>query len=211
VQGIVARVFTQKTLEDLAKNATVPVINALSDKYHPCQALADFFTLNERFGGLRGLKVSYVGDGNNMCHSLLMAAAQTGAEMRVAAPEGYQPDPAIVTHAQRIAHVTGGRIEVFTSPQDAVSGTQAVYTDVWASMGQESEAASREAAFAGYQVNEALFSLAAPEAVFLHCLPAHRGLEVTDGVMDSPRSVVYDQAENRLHVQKAILYSLLAS
>jgi ornithine carbamoyltransferase len=209
VQGIVARVFLQRTLEDLAKNTTIPVINALSDKYHPCQVLADFFTLEERFGGLRGLKFSYVGDGNNMCHSLLIAAAQTGADMRVATPEGYAPDPSIVSHAQRIAQLTGGQIEILTSPQDAVSGTQAVYTDVWASMGQEGEAATREAAFAPYQVNEALFALAAPDAVFLHCLPAHRGLEVTDAVMDSPRSVVYDQAENRLHVQKAILHSLL--
>jgi ornithine carbamoyltransferase len=209
VQGIIARVFAQKTLDDLAKNANVPVINALSDKYHPCQALADLFTLEERFGGLRGLKFAYIGDGNNMCHSLLMAAAQTGAHMRVATPENYEPDVAIVSHAKRISQLTGGNIEILTSPQDAVSGVQAVYTDVWASMGQESEAASREAAFAPYQVNEALFSLAAKDAVFLHCLPAHRGLEVTDAVMDSPRSVVYDQAENRLHVQKAILYSLL--
>jgi ornithine carbamoyltransferase len=211
VQGIIARVFSQKTLDDLAKNATVPVINALSDKYHPCQAFADFFTLEERFGGLRGLKFSYVGDGNNMCHSLMMVAAQTGANMRVATPEGYEPDASIVSHARRIAHVTGGSLEIMTSPQDAVTGAQAVYTDVWASMGQEGEAATREAAFASYQVNEALFSLAAADAVFLHCLPAHRGLEVTSGVIDSPRSVVYDQAENRLHVQKAILYTLLSS
>ena len=211
VQGIIARVFAQKTLDDLAKNATIPVINALSDKYHPCQALADFFTLEERFGGLRGLKFAYVGDGNNMCHSLLMAAAQTGAHMRAATPEGYEPDPSIVSHAKRIAQITGGSVEVLISPQEAVSGAQAVYTDVWASMGQEGEAATREADFAAYQVNEALFALAAPDAVFLHCLPAHRGLEVTDAVMDSPRSVVYDQAENRLHVQKAILHSLLSA
>jgi ornithine carbamoyltransferase len=209
VQGIIARVFTQKTLDDLAKNATVPVINALSDKYHPCQAFADFFTLEERFGGLRGLKFTYVGDGNNMCHSLMMAGAQTGADIRIATPEGYEPDPSIVSHAKRIAEITGGSVEILTSPQEAVSGAQAVYTDVWASMGQESEAAMREAVFAPYQVNGDLFGLAAPDAVFLHCLPAHRGLEVTDAVMDSPRSVVYDQAENRLHVQKAILHSLL--
>ncbi|HXU49921.1 MAG TPA: ornithine carbamoyltransferase [Candidatus Binatia bacterium] len=211
VQGIIARVFAQRTLDELAKNATIPVINALSDKYHPCQALADFFTLEERFGGLRGLKLSYVGDGNNMCHSLLMAAAQTGAHMRVATPEDYEPDASIVSHAKRIAQTTGSNLEIFTSPQEAVRGSQAVYTDVWASMGQEGEAAAREAAFMTYQVNEALFSLAAPDAVFLHCLPAHRGLEVTDAVMDSPRSVVYDQAENRLHVQKAILHSLLSA
>ncbi len=211
VQGIIARVFAQKTLDDLAKNATIPVINALSDKYHPCQALADVFTLEERFGSLRGLKFAYVGDGNNMCHSLLMAAAQTGAHIRVATPQGYEPDGSIVSHAKRIAQITGGDVETLISPQEAVSGVQAVYTDVWASMGQEGEAATREAAFAAYQVNAALFSLAAPDAVFLHCLPAHRGLEVTDAVMDSPRSVVYDQAENRLHVQKAILHSLLSA
>lgn len=209
VQGIIARVFAQKTLDDLAKNATVPVINALSDKYHPCQAFADFFTLEERFGGLRGLKFTYVGDGNNMCHSLLMAGAQTGAHVRVATPEGYEPDSSIVSHAKRIGELTGGSVEILTSPEAAVNGAQAVYTDVWASMGQESEAATREAVFAPYQVNSALFGLAAADAVFLHCLPAHRGLEVTDAVMDSPRSVVYDQAENRLHVQKAILHSLL--
>jgi ornithine carbamoyltransferase len=209
VQGIIARVFLQKTLDDLAKNANVPVINALSDKYHPCQALADFFTLEERFGGLRGLQVAYVGDGNNMCHSLMMAAAQTGAHMRVATPEGYEPEAAIVSHAQRIAEITGGKIEVMISPEDAVMGAQAVYTDVWASMGQEGEAATRETAFVAYQVNEALFALAAPDAVFMHCLPAHRGLEVTGAVIDSSRSIVYDQAENRLHVQKAILHSLL--
>jgi ornithine carbamoyltransferase len=209
VQGIVARVFTQKTLEDLAKNANVPVINALSDKYHPCQALADFFTLEEKFSGLRGLKFTYVGDGNNMCHSLMMAGAQTGAAVRVATPEGYEPDAAIVSHARRVAEMTGGSVEVMASPEEAVMGAQAVYTDVWASMGQEGEAATREAVFASYQVNEALFALAAPDAVFLHCLPAHRGMEVSAAVLDSPRSVIYDQAENRLHVQKAILHSLL--
>ncbi len=211
VQGIIARVFAQRTLDELAKNAAIPVINALSDKYHPCQALADVFTLEERFGELRGLKFAYIGDGNNMCHSLMMAAAQTGAHIRVATPEGYEPDASIVSHAKRVAQTTGAEIQTLTSPQDAVRGVQAIYTDVWASMGQEAEAATREADFASYQVNEALFSLAAPDAVFLHCLPAHRGLEVTDAVMDSPRSVVYDQAENRLHVQKAILHSLLSA
>lgn len=131
IQGIIARVFAQKTLDDLAKNATVPVINALSDKYHPCQALADFFTLEERFGGLRGLKFTYVGDGNNMCHSLMMAGAQTGAHIRVATPEGYEPDPSIVSHAKRIGELTGGSVEILTSPQEAVNGAQAIYTDVW--------------------------------------------------------------------------------
>ncbi len=209
VQGIVARVFAQETLEELAANANVPVINALSDKYHPCQALADFFTLEERFGGLRGLKFAYVGDGNNMCHSLLTIGARAGAHIRVATPAGYEPDATVVAESKRVTRETRGKIEILRSPADAVAGAQAVYTDVWASMGQETETAAREKAFAGYQVNEALFAQAAPDAVFLHCLPAHRGLEVSAGVIDSPRSIIYDQAENRLHVQKAILHTLL--
>jgi ornithine carbamoyltransferase len=209
VQGIVARVFAQETLEELAANANVPVVNALSDKFHPCQALADFFTLEERFGGLRGLKFAYVGDGNNMCHSLLTIGARAGAHIRVATPAEYEPDATIVAESKRIARETRGKIEIVRAPEDAVAGAQAVYTDVWASMGQEAEAAAREKTFAAYQVNEALFAQAAPDAVFLHCLPAHRGLEVTEGVIDSPRSIIYDQAENRLHVQKAILHSLL--
>jgi len=209
VQGIVARVFAQESLDELAANASVPVINALSDKFHPCQALADFFTLEERFGNLRGLKLAYVGDGNNMCHSLLTIGARAGAHIRVATPEGFEPDAGVVAEARRVARETRAKIEILRSPQDAVAGAQAVYTDVWASMGQEHESAQREIAFRAYQVNEALFAQAAPDAVFLHCLPAHRGLEVTAGVIDSPRSIIYDQAENRLHVQKALLHTLL--
>ena len=209
VQGIVARVFAQETLEELAANASIPVINALSDKYHPCQALADFFTLEERFGNLRGLKLAYVGDGNNMCHSLLTIGARVGAHVRVATPAGYEPDAGVVAEAKRVAKETKGKIEILRSPEEAVAGVQAVYTDVWASMGQEGEAAEREKIFARYQVNEALFAHAAADAVFLHCLPAHRGLEVSSGVIDSPRSIIYDQAENRLHVQKALLHTLL--
>jgi len=209
VQGIVARVFAQESLEELAANANIPVINALSDKFHPCQVLADFFTLEERFGGLRGLKLAYVGDGNNMCHSLLTIGARVGAHIRVATPAGYEPDSTIVAESKRVARETKGKIEILRSPEEAVAGVQAVYTDVWASMGQEDETAKREVAFASYQVNEALFAQAAPDAVFLHCLPAHRGLEVSAGVIDSPRSIIYDQAENRLHVQKALLHTLL--
>jgi ornithine carbamoyltransferase len=209
VQGIVARVFAQETLDELAANANIPVINALSDKFHPCQALADFFTLEERFGSLRGLKVAYVGDGNNMCHSLLTIGARAGAHIRVATPAGYEPDPAIVAESRRVARETRGKIEILRAPEEAVAGAQAVYTDVWASMGQEQESAAREKVFAAYQVNEALFGQAAPDAVFMHCLPAHRGLEVSAGVIDSPRSIIYDQAENRLHVQKAVLHTLL--
>jgi ornithine carbamoyltransferase len=209
VQGIVARTFTQESIDALAENASIPVINALSDRYHPCQALSDFFTLEERFGSLRGLKLAYVGDGNNVCHSLLSIGARAGAHVRVATPAGYNPDPAVVSEAKRTARETRGKIELCTSPEEAVTDAQAIYTDVWTSMGQEEEVAAREAAFGACQVNEALFAQAAPDAVFMHCLPAHRGSEVSKEVIDSPRSIVFDQAENRLHMQKAILLTLL--
>ena len=209
VQGIVARTFTQESIDALAENACIPVINALSDRYHPCQALSDFFTLEERFGGLRGLKLAYVGDGNNVCHSLLSVGARAGAHVRIATPAGYGPDSAVVSEAKRTARETRGKIEVCNSPEEAVADAQAIYTDVWTSMGQEEESAARESAFASYQVNEALFAHASPDAVFMHCLPAHRGSEVTAEVIDSPRSIVFDQAENRLHMQKAILLTLL--
>jgi ornithine carbamoyltransferase len=210
VHGIVARVFEQWELEQLAEYANVPIINALSDRFHPCQAYADFFTLRERFGTLRGLKLAYVGDGNNVCHSLMTTAARVGAELRIATPAGYEPDASIVAETRQVARETRGSLELFHSPEEAVAGAQAVYTDVWASMGQEDEAAARAKIFASFQVNDALMRQAAPDAVFMHCLPAHRGGEVTDSVMDSPRSIVFDQAENRLHVQKAILLMLLS-
>ena len=210
VQGIVARVFSQEALEVLAAHATVPVINALSDVYHPCQTLCDFFTLEEKFGSARGLKLAYHGDGNNVCHSLMVAGARVGAHLRIATPAGYEPDATIVAAARKDAAATKGTIELFRAPEEAVSGAHAVYTDVWASMGQENEAEARAAIFAPYQVNAKLMSLAAPDSVFLHCLPAHRGSEVTDEVMESPRSIVFDEAENRLHVQKAILLMLLS-
>ena len=209
VQGIVARVFSQEALEVLAAHATVPVINALSDVYHPCQTLCDFFTIEEKFGSAHGVTLAYVGDGNNVCHSLLVAGARVGAHVRIATPAGYEPHAKIVAEAKRDAAATQGTIELFRAPEEAVSGAQAVYTDVWASMGQESETAARAAIFAPYQVNAKLMSQAAPDAVFLHCLPAHRGSEVTDEVIESPRSIVFDEAENRLHVQKAILLMLL--
>ncbi len=209
VQGIVARTFAQESLDELAAHGRIPVINALSDRFHPCQAFSDFFTLEERFDGLRGLKLAYVGDGNNVCHSLLTIGARVGAQIRVATPAGFEPDPLVVSEAKRVARETRGKIEILRSPQEAVAGAQAVYTDVWASMGQEEEAAARDIAFAGYQVNEALLTLADPDAVFLHCLPAHRGSEVSAGVMDSERSFVFDQAEIRLLFQKAILLTLL--
>ncbi len=210
VHGIVARTFSQSSIDELAAHASIPVINALSDLYHPCQAFADFFTLEERFGGVRGLKFAYVGDGNNMCHSLLLAGARVGAQMRVATPRGYEPNAEIVAEAKRAARETRGKIELFHSADEAVAGVQVVYTDVWASMGQEEEAEARAKIFAPFQVNKGLMKLAAQDAVFLHCLPAHRGLEVTGDVIDSPRSAIYDQAENRLHIQKAILLQLLS-
>jgi ornithine carbamoyltransferase len=210
VQGIVARTFEQGVIEELAVHASIPVINALSDRYHPCQAFTDFFTLEERFGHLQGLKLAYVGDGNNTCHSLLLAGARVGAHVRVATPAGYEPAADVVADAKRTAKETRAKIDLFHSAAEAVAGAQAVYTDVWASMGQEEEEAERERAFADFQVNEELMKHALPEAVFLHCLPAHRGLEVSADVMDSPRSIAYDQAENRLHVQKAILLMLLS-
>jgi len=209
VQAIVARTFAQSTLEELAEHASIPVVNALTDRFHPCQALADFFTLERRFGNLRGLEFAYVGDGNNMCDSLMLAAARLGVHMRVATPAAYRPSPEIVADARRAARETQAKIEIFTDPAEAVHGARAVYTDVWVSMGYEHEGSERTAAFAPYQVTEPLMDLAAHDAVFMHCLPAHRGSEVTEGVIDSKRSVIYDQAENRLHVQNAIMLTLL--
>ncbi|HEV2223378.1 MAG TPA: ornithine carbamoyltransferase [Candidatus Acidoferrales bacterium] len=209
VQGIVARVFEQKVLDELAENASIPVINALSDGFHPCQALADLFTLEERFGALRGIKLAYVGDGNNVCHSLLTIGARVGAHVRVATPAGYEPDAEVVAEARRAARETRGKIEILRNPEEAVAGAQAIYTDVWASMGQENEVAERAEVFAPYQVNEELFARADSHAVFMHCLPAHRGAEVTGNVIDGEQSIVFEQSENRLHVQKAILLTLL--
>jgi ornithine carbamoyltransferase len=203
--GIVARVFSQSTIDELAAWSAVPVINALSDRYHPCQALADVLTLQERFGKLDGLKLAFVGDGNNVAHSLLLTGARLGIHVTVATPRGYEPDAEIVARASAF-----GRVTVTNDPRAAVEHAHAVYTDVWASMGQESEAGRRADAFAEFQVNENLFAQARHDAVFLHCLPAKRGQEVTDGVMEAPRSVIFDQAENRLHAQKALLVMLLS-
>src|SRR5271165_2894433 len=210
VHGIVARVYQQKVLEEMAANATIPVINALSDKFHPCQALADFFTLEERFGALRGFKLTYVGDGNNVCHSLMYLAARLGVHLRVATPRDYQPDPDVVADSKRVAKETRAKIELMTDPREAVAGAQGVYTDAWTSMGFEAEGEVRSAVFAPYQVNSELMALAASDAVFMHCLPAHRGLEVTPEVLDGPQSVVLDQSENRMYVQKAILHTLFS-
>lgn len=202
--GIVARVFSQTTVDELARWSRVPVINALSDLYHPCQALADVLTLKERFGRLEGLKLAFIGDGNNVAHSLMLTAARLGIEVSVATPRSYAPDARIAEQAAQF-----GEITITDDPIEAVADAHAVYTDVWASMGQESEAAERARIFTPYRVDEELFAKARADAVFMHCLPAKRGQEVTGGVLESPRSVVFDQAENRLHVQKALLVMLL--
>jgi ornithine carbamoyltransferase len=209
VDGVVLRTFAHETVSGIAEHASIPVINALSDYEHPCQALADFLTLQERFSDLSQVRLAYVGDGNNVAHSLILAAASTGSAISIATPEGYEPNATVVADARRIAKTTGACIEIVNDPVAAVTGADALYADVWASMGQESEAADRKQIFAPYQVNQRLFSRAAKHAVFMHCLPAHRGDEVSAAVIDSPRSVVFDQAENRLHIQKAILVLLL--
>jgi len=210
VHGIVARVYEQRVLEEMAANAEIPVINALSDKFHPCQALADFFTLEEKFGSLRGFKLAYVGDGNNVCHSLIFLAARLGVHLRIATPPNYAPAQEVVGEAKRAARETRAKIELFSDPREAVAGAQGVYTDAWTSMGFEAEERVRNNVFTPYQVNRELMALAAPEAVFLHCLPAHRGAEVTAEVLDGPQSAALDQSENRMYVQKAILQMLLS-
>jgi ornithine carbamoyltransferase len=206
---IVLRTYSHDTIVEMAANASVPVINALSDLEHPCQAIADFMTLEERFGSLEGLRFTYVGDGNNVCHSLMLAAAQLGVHCTIATPKGFQPKLEIVHKAIEIAEQTGGSIALTADPAKAAEGADAIYTDVCTSMGQEHEAAKRAPIFKSFQVNEDLMSRAQPSAVFMHCLPAHRGAEVTDAVLDGPQSVVFDQAENRMHAQKAITLMLL--
>lgn len=210
VQGIVARVYEQRVLEGMAANADIPVINALSDKFHPCQALADFFTLEEKFGALRGFKLAYVGDGNNVCHSLIFLAARLGVNLRIATPRNYAPLPEVLAEAKRVARETKAKIELFTDAREAVADSQGVYTDSWTSMGFEAETNVRNEVFGPYQVNAELMAQAAPDAVFMHCLPAHRGYEVTSEILDGPQSVVLDQSENRMYVQKAILHTLFS-
>jgi ornithine carbamoyltransferase len=210
VDAIAARTFRQETIEELAQWAKIPVVNALSDRYHPCQALADVLTIQDHFGALRGLKLAFVGDGNNVVHSLLLTGAKAGLHVAVATPPSYGPDAELVREATTLAAASGGSVQVGHDPAEAVSGAHAVYTDVWASMGQESEAEERRQRFLPHQVTTELFAKARPDAIFLHCLPAHRGEEVEAAVIDSPRSAVFDQAENRLHAQKALLWLLLA-
>ena len=210
VDAIVARTFLQTTVDRLAKWSSVPVINALSDMYHPCQALADLQTIQEHFGTLKGLKLAFIGDGNNVAHSLMLQAARLGMNFSLARPEGYGPDAAVLKQAMSLASDGESKIHVTEDPEEAVSDAQVVYTDVWASMGQENEASIRREVFAPYQVSEDLMAAAHPESIFLHCLPAKRGEEVTDAVIESARSRVFDQAENRLHTQKALLLMLLS-
>jgi ornithine carbamoyltransferase len=209
VNGIMARTFAHTTVTDLAAHASVPVVNGLTDLLHPCQALADYFTAREKFGHTKGLTLAFIGDGNNMCHSLMFGGPKAGMNVRVATPESYRPKAEIVDLAVADARAAGTTIEIVSRPEDAVKGAHVVYTDVFASMGQEAEAQLRLAAFQGYQVTPALMELADKDAAFMHCLPAHRGEEVAAEVADGRWSVIFDEAENRLHVQKAILLLLL--
>jgi ornithine carbamoyltransferase len=207
--ALVIRTFGQDRLEEWARHATIPVINGLTDSHHPCQILADLMTIDEKKGRLAGLVVAYVGDGNNVAHSLLEGCAMMGMTCRIAAPAGYQPDAEVVKWAEVQAAKTGGGIQVGEDPRTAARGADVLYTDVWTSMGQEAEASKRVGVFRPYQINAELLRHAKPDAIVLHCLPAHRGEEITDDVMEGPQSVIFDQAENRLHVQKAVLEMLV--
>ncbi|MCM3128260.1 ornithine carbamoyltransferase [Paenibacillus provencensis] len=209
LDGIMIRTFAHSNVTELAQYADIPVINGLSDDAHPCQVLADFQTVLEHKGQLKGLKMAYIGDGNNMAHSLMLGAAKLGVHVSVASPEGYEPNPAIVEQAKSIAQETGSQVVVTRSPEEAVKDADIIYTDVWASMGFEEEQQAREAAFSDYQVNEELVKGAKKDYIFLHCLPAHRGEEVSEGVIDGPNSAIFDQAENRLHAQKALMTALM--
>ncbi len=210
LDGIMIRTFAQSTVEELANHATIPVINGLTDLHHPCQALADLFTIRERKKDLKGLRFCYIGDGNNMAHSLIEACVKVGMHVALACPAGYEPDAGIMREAKQTAQETGAELLLIGDPKKAAQGADIVYTDVWASMGQEKEHAQRVKAFAGYQVDEKLMKAAASDAFVMHCLPAHRGEEIAAAVIDGPQSVVFDQAENRLHAQKAVMELLMA-
>jgi ornithine carbamoyltransferase len=209
LDGIMIRTFGHNKVVELARGATVPVINGLSDLSHPCQALADYQTILERKGKLAGLKVAYIGDGNNMTHSLMMGACKLGMDFAVASPEGYTPDKDVIKLAKENADQTGGKLLVCTDPREAIENADIVYTDVWASMGFEAEQKEREVAFKNYQVNEELVKHAKKDYLFMHCLPAHRGEEVSEGVIDGSHSIIFDQAENRLHAQKAVMAAIM--
>jgi len=209
LDGIMIRTFSHAEVEELAHYADIPIINGLTDLLHPCQALTDLFTALEIKGDLAGRKLTYIGDGNNVANALLHTCAKVGMDVTIACPEGYRPDAKMLAEAEADAALSGAKVLVISDPQAAVKGADVLYTDVWASMGMEAEKARREKDFAGYQINSALLKLAKPDAVVMHCLPAHRGEEITDEVIESPQSVVIDEAENRLHVQKAIMALLM--
>ncbi|MDD4879710.1 MAG: ornithine carbamoyltransferase [Candidatus Omnitrophica bacterium] len=209
LDGIVARTFKHGDIIELAEYSTVPVINGLSDFSHPCQSLADLFTVKEKRGKLKGVRVAFVGDGNNVCNSLLMTSARLGADIAVATPKGYEPDKEVVKIALDFAGATGSKVTICTDPEKAAAGADVIYTDVWTSMGQEKERNKRLKVFKDFQINEKLCSKAKKDYIIMHCLPAHRGEEISDESLESPHSVVFDQAENRLHVEKAILLLLL--
>lgn len=209
LDGIMIRTYAQQDVEDLARYGSIPVINGLTDLFHPCQILADILTIYEAKGKLKGLKLAYVGDGNNVSHSLLIGCTKVGMDISIASPEGYEPKPGIVDLSLKNSSLSGSKVEITNDPEVAVKDADVVYTDVWASMGQEKEAAERRKIFAPYQVNTKLMSLAHQDAIFLHCLPAHRGEEVSADVIDGPKSLVFEEAENRLHVQKAVMALLM--
>lgn len=209
LDGIMIRTYSHADVEELAEYADIPVINGLTDDYHPTQVIADLITIQEQKGKLQGIKFAYVGDGNNMTHSLMIGCAKVGMDVTVACPDGYMPNPEVVALAQAYAAESGGSVTVLHDPKAAVAGVDVIYTDTWASMGQEAEKEIRKKAFAGYQVDQALMALAKPDAIFMHCLPAYRGMEVTDEVIESAQSVVFDEAENRLHAHKAIMASVM--
>ncbi len=211
VDGIMARVYSHSTIEELTENSTVPVINGLSDKAHPCQALADMLTIREKLKSLKGVRMAYVGDGNNVANSLVSAASILGVHLTLAVPEGFEPDSGFLDAAAHRARESGARIYLTHDPVEAVTGVNVIYTDVWTSMGQEEEADDRRSKFAAYRVDIGLLKVAAPEVMIMHCLPAHRGEEITDEVIDGPNSAVWDQAENRLHIQKAILSLVMSA
>lgn len=211
LSGIMIRTYAHQDVLDLAKYGTIPIINGLTDYMHPCQAMADLFTIYEHKGKLEGLKLSYIGDGNNVTHSLLHACAMAGMDMSVATPAGYECAPEIVAEAKEIAKRTGSKITITRDPVEAISGSDAVYADTWVSMGQEAEKAKRVEIFKPYQINAELFAKAKSDAIFLHCLPAYRGYEVTEDVIDGPQSVIFDEAENRLHAQKAIMTMVMGN
>jgi len=210
VQGIVIRTFGHDIVEEMAKHASVPVINGLTDFAHPCQAMADYLTILETKGKINSVKVAYIGDGNNVANSLIFGAARFGAHLTVATPDGYEPANGVIEQASKEAAETGGRIEILSDPSEAAANADVIYTDVWTSMGQEDENEKRQRDFVGYQVNDAITRLAKPDYVFMHCLPAHRGEEVAASVIDSDHSIVFQQAENRLHAQKAIMLKLMS-